>query len=473
MDWVFKVVLTAATVWVVMVVAGRSGRRLAGVAAALPTITAPTLAWLIHERGVGFAMDAAIASVSACAMLAIFTLGYALASRRRGHVCALLCGLAGGVPMLLAGRVLQGLGAALLVPQILATLHVSLRGAAHARAVALYGSLGGIAFIVGQVLGGALVTANLFGSGWRSVFLINLPVCALALASRRAVPETRAPRRTPLDLGGAALLTALLLLLMLPLALGPALGWPPALLAALAATVPLAVLLAAQQMREEAAGRQPLLPPSLLRLPGVRFALLLGMLFFACWSGFMFVLALALQAGAGLDAMQSGNCFIVLGAAYFASALASARLVTRFGALRMLLAGCALQMSGLALLAATLRLVWPHADAWNLAAATALVGAGQAQIVACFYRIGLAQLPRALAGAGSATLSTILQAALGLGPVLLGGVFVHVQAGAGGTLAGVQAALGVEGLVMAGLVLCTLALRRGLQAATIQPQATR
>ncbi|MBK1616396.1 hypothetical protein CKO44_23410 [Rubrivivax gelatinosus] len=97
MDWVFKVVLTAATVWVVMVVAGRSGRRLAGVAAALPTITAPTLAWLIHERGVGFAMDAAIASVSACAMLAIFTLGYALASRRRGHVCALLCGLAGAL----------------------------------------------------------------------------------------------------------------------------------------------------------------------------------------------------------------------------------------------------------------------------------------------------------------------------------------------------------------------------------------
>jgi len=99
MDWMFKALLAAGTVLVVMAVARRSGRRWAGVAAALPTITAPTLAWLIQERGAGFAVSAAIASVSACAMLASFAVAYALASRRGGRVQALLCGLAGALAL--------------------------------------------------------------------------------------------------------------------------------------------------------------------------------------------------------------------------------------------------------------------------------------------------------------------------------------------------------------------------------------
>ncbi len=94
MDWVLKAGLTASMVLLVMAVCRRSGPRWAGVAAALPTITAPTLAWLAHERGVTFAVNAAVASVSACAMLAAFSLGYSIASRHSGRLCALVCGLA-------------------------------------------------------------------------------------------------------------------------------------------------------------------------------------------------------------------------------------------------------------------------------------------------------------------------------------------------------------------------------------------
>lgn len=99
MDWLFKAGLTAAMVLLVMAVARRCGRRWAGVAAALPTITAPTLAWLVFERGVTFAVSTAIASVSACAMLAIFSMGYALASRHGGRMWALVCGLAGALAL--------------------------------------------------------------------------------------------------------------------------------------------------------------------------------------------------------------------------------------------------------------------------------------------------------------------------------------------------------------------------------------
>lgn len=99
MDWIFKAAVTAAMALIVMGLVRCAGQRLAGVVAALPTITAPTLAWLVHERGVTFAVGAAVGSVSACAMLAIFALGYALASRRVGSVAALLCGLVGALAL--------------------------------------------------------------------------------------------------------------------------------------------------------------------------------------------------------------------------------------------------------------------------------------------------------------------------------------------------------------------------------------
>lgn len=97
MDWLFKAGLTAGMVLLVLEVARRSGHRWAGVAAALPTVTAPTLAWIAHERGIAFAVEAAVASVSACAMLALFALGYVLAARQRGRLCALAAGVAGAL----------------------------------------------------------------------------------------------------------------------------------------------------------------------------------------------------------------------------------------------------------------------------------------------------------------------------------------------------------------------------------------
>ncbi|MBG4790703.1 MFS transporter, partial [Pseudomonas aeruginosa] len=326
----------------------------------------------------------------------LFDLGVALFA-----VASLLCGLAGSVWLLLVARALQGVGAALVVPQILATLHVSLSGHAHSRALAAYGAIGGLAFVVGQVLGGFLVSADIGGLGWRSVFLINLPIClGILLCSRRWVPETRAEHAARVDAPGTLLLAALILCLLLPLALGPSLhwSWPCALL--LAAAVPLLAWLWRTELRQERRQAWPLLPPSLLRLPSIRFGLLLAILFFACWSGFMFALALALQAGAGLSPVQAGNAFIALGASYFVSALLTARVAARIGPVRLLLLGCLIQMCGLLGLMLTLQRVWPQPGILNLAPATLVIGFGQAFIVSSFFRIGLSEVPAAQAGAG-------------------------------------------------------------------------
>lgn len=391
----------------------------------------------------------------------LFDLGVALFA-----VASLLCGLAGSVWLLLVARALQGVGAALIVPQILATLHVSLSGHAHSRALAAYGAIGGLAFVVGQVLGGFLVSADIGGLGWRSVFLINLPIClGILLCSRRWVPETRAEHAARVDAPGTLLLAALILCLLLPLALGPSLhwSWPCALL--LAAAVPLLAWLWRTELRQERRQAWPLLPPSLLRLPSIRFGLLLAILFFACWSGFMFALALALQAGAGLSPVQAGNAFIALGASYFVSALLTARVAARIGPVRLLLLGCVIQMCGLLGLMLTLQRVWPQPGILNLAPATLVIGFGQAFIVSSFFRIGLSEVPTAQAGAGSAMLATVQQASLGLGSALLGAVFAHRLERHGDYLEATQTTLAVEFVLMTLLLgaTCLFYLRRAPQ----------
>jgi MFS family permease len=342
-------------------------------------------------------------------------------------IASLMCGLANSVWLLLVARVLQGVGAALIVPQILATIHVGLQGRDHTRALGLYGAIGGLAFIVGQVLGGLLITFNIGGYGWRSVFLINIPVCLLVLAcTYRWVPNTRGEKRVSIDLPGTLLLGLTIACLLFPLALGPVLYWPWQCLLLLAASVPLLWLLWRVELRQEQRHHSPLLPPALLRLPSVRFGLVLAILFFSCWSGFMFVMALTLQSGAGLSSFQSGNAFIALGAAFFLSSLLSSKVVEHLGEVRSLLLGCLIQMLGLLALMLTLKLVWPHPGVWNLIPATVLVGFGQAFIVSSFFRIGLSDVPPEHAGSGSAMLTTVQQTALGLGPILLGTLLVQM-----------------------------------------------
>ncbi|MEB5971672.1 MFS transporter [Pantoea dispersa] len=380
-------------------------------------------------------------------------------------IASLLCGIANSVGMLMFARALQGVGAAFMVPQILATLHVTLQGRAHARAIGLYGGIGGLAFIIGQVLGGFLIKADIGGYGWRSVFLINLPICLFVLlTARRFVPETHNHKRVPVDVSGTLLLAGAIGCLMLALALGPLLHWSwPCLL--LLVLFPLFLhRLRHSALRLEAAGGSPLLPPSLLRLSSVRFGLTLAVLFFSCWSGFMFAVALTLQSGIGMTAFQSGNAFIALGAAYFIGSMRSTRMVERYGKRATLLSGCAIQMVGLVALIATLQLAWPQVGIGTLIPATALIGFGQSFIVSTFYRIGMSGVPHHQAGAGSAVLSTVQQSALGLGPMLLGGVFTQINLH-GNHLAAISGTLAVELLMMALLVVLTSLNRRTFQPA--------
>lgn len=385
--------------------------------------SATQLALIVALYGVAFAVCLAMGSKLGdnLGRKRMFLWGVALFG-----VASLLCGLANSVSALLAARTLQGIGAALIVPQILATLHVTLKGTAHARAISLYGGIGGVSFIIGQMGGGWLVSADIAGLGWRNAFFINVPICLLVLALNRYVPETRNDTRTRIDWQGTLALALILCCLLFPLALGPELHWPWPTQAALLALFPLALWMRTSAMQQQRAGLVPLLPPRLLKLHSIRFGLLIALLFFTAWSGFMFCMALTLQSGMGMTPYQSGNSFVALGVAYFVSAWYAPKLIARYSMRTILLTGLAIQVTGLLALIATLQLSGRMVGVLALAPSTALIGYGQALIVNSFYRIGMRDITTQDAGAGSALLSTLQQATFGLGPAALGSVFLYL-----------------------------------------------
>ncbi|HBS6034937.1 TPA: MFS transporter [Klebsiella aerogenes] len=386
-------------------------------------------------------------------------------------IASLLCGMANSINALLAARTLQGAGAALIVPQILATLHVTLKGTAHARAISLYGGIGGIAFIVGQMGGGWLVSADIAGLGWRNAFFINVPICLLVLAfSHRYVPETRRESHSSIDWQGTFSLALILCCLLFPMALGPELRWPWELQLLLLAVLPLLAWMRLSALRKQQRGEQPLLPPRLLKLTSIRFGMAIALLFFSAWSGFMFCMALTMQAGLGMAPWQSGNSFIALGVAYFISALYAPKLIARYSMGRILLIGLAVHISGLLLLSATVYQLGLRTTTLALVPSTALIGYGQALIVNSFYRIGMRDIRACDAGAGSAILSTLQQATLGLGPAILGSLFLTLaQRGGGDYTQALIVFLLVEVAMMLLLGAIALWLRRHLN---LQPVAT-
>ncbi|MCM7618284.1 MFS transporter [Enterobacter vonholyi] len=379
-------------------------------------------------------------------------------------LASLLCGIAGNIEQLLAARIVQGAGAALIMPQILVTLHVTLKGTAHAKAISLFGGIGGIAFIVGQMGGGWLVSADIAGLGWRNAFFINVPICLVVLAlSRHFVPETRRETPSRIDWTGTVLLAIILCCLLFPMALGPQWHWSWPLKVMLLAIIPLGWLTALNARKKERENAHPLIPPRLLSLRSVRFGILIAMLFFSVWSGFMFCMALTMQTGLGMAPWQSGNSFIALGVTYFVSAWFAPRLIARYSTSTILLTGLAIQIIGLLALIATFRIWGVENTPLTLAPATGLVGYGQALIVNSFYRIGMRDIQPDDAGAASAILSTLQQAALGLGPAIFGAILLHaLQNHHGDYTQAVNVFLLVETAMMVVLALATLRIRHRL-----------
>lgn len=234
----------------------------------------------------------------------VFVLGVSIFT-----VSSLACGLAPSTGWLIAGRVAQGVGAALLVPQVLSLIQHHYTGGARARAIGYYSMILGLGATAGQLLGGVIVTVDLAGSSWRPAFLINVPIgIALVLLARRVIPDTRGERRR-LDLAGVLTLSLSMLGVVVPLTFGQDLHWPAWTWASLAAGL---LGLWGFWRYENALARRggaPLLNLQALATPGIRAGLAVIATGFIGYGGWLFAAALYLQAGMGFSPLTSGLVF--------------------------------------------------------------------------------------------------------------------------------------------------------------------
>ena len=338
-------------------------------------------------------------------------------------VTSLLCSLAATPGQLVAARLAQGLAAAAMLPQVLALITAAVPSAVRPRAIAWYGVTSGLGSIAGQVLGGALITANLAGLGWRTVFLVNVPVGVItALLAWRMLPT--APSRQPSGLDpfgaiGAAMTVAAVLV---PLTIGRSAGWPVWTWVCMAAAIPLAMATLRWERHLTGRGGTPLFDDTLLRLPTFRAGLLANAAFMCFFGSFMFTLTLLLQAGLGLDAFQAGLVFAPAGVAFSISALAARPLLTRYGR-RVLLLGSLLTAGSLGVLAINLDLVGIHASLALIVCLTALASLGNGIVLPSLIGAALVDVAPERAGLAAGVLSTAQQFASAAGVAIIGALF--------------------------------------------------
>jgi EmrB/QacA subfamily drug resistance transporter len=362
----------------------------------------------------------------------MFSLGLGLFT-----IASAACGFAPTASTLIGARVIQGLAAALLTPQVLAILGTAFRGRALTTAITGYGLAMGLAAIFGQLIGGALIQANIAGAGWRSCFLINVPVGIAAVALvPRVVPESKAPRRHRLDWIGTALLTGALVAIVLPLIQGRQQGWPLWTFLSFAVGAALLADFAWYERRITRSGREPLINLSLFADRAFSTGVLVQLVAFMGQLSFFLVLAVYVQNGVGLTPLRSGVLFIAIGSGYVITAMASGAVSQRLGRQTVAL-GALTMIGGLLLLDLGIHRISAGSAAGSvlwLVPGLVVDGAGMGLIIAPMTSLVLARVAPKHVGLASGVLSTVTQLGGALGVALIGIVFYgsisHPHAGA-------------------------------------------
>ena len=375
-------------------------------------------------------------------------------------VASVLCAVAPDAGFLVAARLAQGVAAAIMAPNVLSILGTTYAGPARVKAISVYGMVMGVAAVAGQLVGGLLIAANPAGLGWRVIFWVNVPVGVVALVlARRLVPESRATAGGRLDLRGAALFTAALVAIVLPLLDGRAHGWPAWSWACLAAGPVLLAVFAAHLRAMARRGGQPLLDPAIFAAPALRAGLACQVLFWCQQAASYLLLALYLQQGRGLSPVASGGVFSVLAAGYLATSFRAPALTMRFGR-RVIAAGAVTAALGNAALVAALL---AHAGAAPVAAlfpGLFLLGAGQGLCITPLTTTVLSHADASRAGSVSGALSTAQQVGNAIGVAVSGVVFYGLLGHGDGYAAAYRWSLTEMGVLLAGVAALTFLMPR-------------
>ncbi len=363
-------------------------------------------------------------------------------------VASLACGAAGSIELLLAARVVQGAFAAVMVPQCFGLIR-DMFGREMGKAYALFGPMIGLASIGGPILAGVLVDADLFGTGWRSIFLLNLPlgIAALALGAKTLPAGAPTVKGLKLDLGGAIVAAVGMCLLLVPLVEGRELGWPAWSVAMLVASVPVLALFARGQVRRARSGRTALIELSVFKKRSYTSGIAFVVVFFGSVTGFSLAVGLFLQLGLGFGPLQASLAMAAWAVGAFIGSGASAGIAPKLGR-KVLHIGLAVMIAGLVVL-------WfqfgsdSAPGTWALAPALLVFGTGMGMIFVPLFGIITGDLEDHEVGSASGLLESFQQGASALGVAGLGTVFFSQFAIGGGAAESMGAAQWVTGLTVA------------------------
>ncbi|MDI2130022.1 MFS transporter [Yinghuangia seranimata] len=338
-------------------------------------------------------------------------------------IASAACGLAQNPEMLIVSRVAQGASAALLMPQVLGILNVVYTGQHRARAFMAYGLTIGFAGVFGQLIGGGLIEIDLFGLDWRSIYWINVPVGIAALVmTPRLVPESKGTGGTRLDLVGAVLVTGGLVAVVLPLVQGREQGWPLWTWLSLAAAPVLIAEFAWYQRRLARRDAAPLIDLEMFKERSFSAGLAVTLAYSLAMASFFLVLALYLQMGHGMTALNSGLLFMALGVGYFIGAAQAEKIAARLGR-QVLTLGAVLTAGGYAVLAETVAGIGATGSVMWLIPGLALAGYGMGVALAPMSAIVLAGITPKHAASAAGVLTTAQQVGGALGVAVVGIVF--------------------------------------------------
>lgn len=331
-----------------------------------------------------------------------------------------LCGLAWLPGSLIAFRVLQGLSAAVMFPQVSSLIQVLFPVAERPRAFGLQGATIGLGIVAGPLLGGLLIGADLAGLLWRPIFLVNVPVGLLAIfLATRTLPESRSERARGLDLFGVALVSLAMFLLTYPVIQGREVGWPVWMLILLASSLLLLVGFVLYQRALKQRGGSPLVELSLFSDRAFAVGSLLTFVFQSGVLSFFVLMAIFLQAGLGFSPIHSALTLMAYQLTTAVASLLSPRLTARLGR-NILLLGVILLALGVLGILLTLRYVGADLHGYELIPALVLGGFGFGCVVAPLQNVILARVNPQFAGSASGLLATFQQVGSAVGVAIMG-----------------------------------------------------
>lgn len=339
-------------------------------------------------------------------------------------LASLLCGLAWNSEILIVARLIQGVTAALMVPQVMSLMQVMYKPHERAGVMGLFGALAGVAASLGPVIGGFLIHANIAGLDWRPIFLINVPVGIFALLmALKYLPEGKSPHPLRLDIWGTGIVVIAMLLLVFPLIQGRELDWPLWTFGMMAAALPVLAMFRWWQKRKDKKDGSALIDPSLLKVPSFIKGLVMNVIFQGVMVGFFLPFTLLLQIGLGYEVILAAVTGIptAVGIA-FSIGFFGQKLIPKLGRYALTL-GSVVMLIGLVTTYLIAKANGLDVSGWHFIPGLFITGTGMGLVMAPIFAITLNDVDARHAGSASGVLSAIQQLGGAIGVALIGVVF--------------------------------------------------